>query len=357
MNLRGSFILLLLFAFTADARTVWSGDQSSLCGNQVCESHENEKTCAADCEIPDRCQEVYAYHEGICTEKLGWKRLSVTVDHINRKILWKAPSDEAWIFGAIIVMHGGSGHASNYCSGLRIGKPMEAFSRLALQEGFAVFSLDSTYGRVTDKHGISVGKRWDCLDQTARKNIDLAFIKTVISEIIPSLRPPGSRSGVFMTGISNGGFMTILAATKYRNDLTAIAPVSAGNPFSTYFDMTTHPLFERTCAPGVFRDSDTHQKINKRNACQAEITKKSPVLDRPGIYAGKKIPFKQFHHQGDAGCDFSCMVKARRQLVDMEFKDDGAYILKWGRRKIARHFWQDDYNEPMIQFFKKYAVP
>ena len=41
----------------------------------------------------------------------------------------------------------------------------------------------------------------------------------------------------------------------------------------------------------------------------------------------------------------------------MGFLDDGAYILKRGRRKIARHFWQNDYNEPMIQFFKKYAVP
>ena len=151
--------------------------------------------------------------------------------------------------------------------------------------------------------------------------------------------------------------MTILAATKFHNDLSAIAPVSAGNPFSTYFDMTTHPLFERTCAPGVFRDSDTQQKINRRNACQSEIARDSPVLNRPGNKAGKKIPFKQFHHQGDAGCDFSCMVKARRQLVDLGFKDDGAYILERGRRKIASHFWQNDYNEPIIQFFKKYAAP
>lgn len=349
--------MLLIFAFSASSRPVWSGDQSTVCGNQVCGSHEDEKTCAADCEIPERCQEVYAYHESICTEQLGWKRLSVKVDQIDRKILWKAPSDEAWIFGAIITMHGGSGHASNFCSGLRIGKPMEDFSRLALQEGFAVFSLDSTYGRVTDKHGLSAGKRWDCLDQTERENIDLAFIRTVISEIIPSLRPPGSRPGVFMTGISNGGFMTILAATKFFNDLSAVAPVSAGNPFSTYFDMTTHPLFERTCAPGVFRDRDTHRKINKRNACQSKIDRNSPVLNRPGNNAGKKIPFKQFHHQGDAGCDFSCMDKARRQLVDLGFKDDGAYILKRGRRKIASHFWQNDYNEPIIEFFKKYAAP
>jgi hypothetical protein len=71
--------------------------------------------------------------------------------------------------------------------------------------------------------------------------------------------------------------------------------------------------------------------------------------------AEKKLPFKQFHHQGDGACDFSCMEKARAWLVKNGFKDDGAYILSRGRRKITSHFWQNEYNEPMINFFKKYA--
>lgn len=357
MRLRYLFILLLIIVFYANERIVWSKDSSSICGNQVCENDEDETTCPDDCKIPQRCNDVYAYHENICIQQLGWERRVVKVAGINRILLWKAPSSGTWRHGSIIALHGGSGHASNFCSGLRIGKPMEAFSRMAIEEGFAVFSLDSTYARVTDNNGLAVGKRWDCMHQSRRANIDLAFIQKIITEFIPSLRPPGSHAGIFMTGISNGGFMTILAATKFSNELTAIAPVSAGDPFSTYFDMATHPFFERTCGPGVFRDSDTHQKINKRNACRNATSANTPDLERPGMNAEKSIPFKQFHHKGDAACDFSCMVKARSLLVARGFKDEGAYILKKGRRKIAQHFWQNDYNEPMIAFFKKYAVP
>jgi len=231
---------------------------------------------------------------------------------------------------------------------------MEAFSRLALQEGFAVFSLDSSYARATDNYGNSVGKRWDSLYQQKRKNIDLPFIKKVITAVIPSMRPPGSNQSIFMTGISNGGFMTTLAAAQFSNSLTAIAPVSAGDPFSTYFDMSTHPFFERTCAPGVFRDSDTHQKINTRDACRRQSISRRPDINSSNNVENR-LPFKQFHHRGDGACDFSCMQKARDWLLKNSFKDEGAYILSKGRRKIASHFWQNEYNQSMIQFFKKYA--
>ena len=354
--LRYIFILFFVLAAGANVQGVLGQDKASTCENNVCEHDEDEANCPKDCKIPQRCNDVYTYHENICTQQLGWQSISVDVDGIPRKLLWKAPSTIAWIHGAIIAMHGGSGHASNFCSGPRIAKPMEAFSRLALQEGFAVFSPDSTYARVTDKHGISVGKRWDSLYQKGRKNIDLAFIKKLLDDTIPGLRPTGSHKGIFMTGISNGGFMTILAAVHFKNELTAFAPVSAGDPFRTYFDMTTHPLFERTCAPGVFRDSDTHRKINKRDACRVEDASDNAVSEGNSATIEKSIPFKQFHHTGDAGCDFSCMQKARNILVKKRFRDDGAYIVDRGRRRVANHFWQDEYNEPIINFFKKYAV-
>jgi hypothetical protein len=86
-----------------------------------------------------------------------------------------------------------------------------------------------------------------------------------------------------------------------------------------------------------------------------ENTSNQPGLDSSSNAVEKILPFKQFHHQGDAACDFSCMAKARDWLVQNGFKDEGAYIVSKGRRKIANHFWQDEYNEAMINFFKKYA--
>ena len=59
-----------------------------------------------------------------------------------------------------------------------------------------------------------------------------------------------------------------------------------------------------------------------------------------------------FHHQKDTAEDFSYMERASSLLVQKGFKDEVAYTLNNGRRKIANHFWQYEYNEPLINFYK-----
>lgn len=298
----------------------------------------------------DRIQALYDYHEKACIKK-GWQRISITVKGRERKILWKGPK-QTWRNGAIFALHGGGGTYSNFGSNILLGKPMVEFSDSAMKEGFAVFSLESTRGLVTDNQGRPCGKRWDCIAMDTRENIDLPFIYAVITKVIPGLRPQGSARDIFMTGISNGGFMTILASTHFADKITAFAVVSGGDPYGTYMDMGTHPRLERRNAPGVFRDNETHKLVSKEGAAAAEAyphEKKWPdlkILTKPA--------FKQFHHRGDAACDISCMEKARRLLVEHGYRDDGPFILEdTPRGTVFKHFWKREYNQPLIEFFTK----
>jgi hypothetical protein len=81
-----------------------------------------------------------------------------------------------------------------------------------------------------------------------------------------------SDRGIFLTGISNGGYMTILAATHFDGLITAFAPVAAGDPYGTRFDTSTRPKNERKCAPGVFRDRESSATIPTAGACSAFAT-------------------------------------------------------------------------------------
>ena len=294
---------------------------------------------------------LYARLEKECIEK-GWRKVVVEVGGLRRKLLWRGPKG-VWKNGAIVALHGGGGTCSNWGSGPRsLCEPMWRFVDLAVAEGFAVFALDSTDGLVADEKGRSCGKRWDCLARKKGDNIDLPFIKTVLEKTIPGLRPAGSAEEIFMTGISNGGFMTILAATHFPEMIAAFAPVSAGDPYGTYFDMGTHPKRERYKAPGVFRDSETNEPINRPGAARAERYPHESKWPETG--EARKPPFKQFHHRQDGACDFSCMEKARRTLVEHGYKDDGAFVLKdHGGRSVLKHFWRKEYNRPMIDFFLK----
>jgi dienelactone hydrolase len=331
----------------------------AICGNGLCEITETKTGCPSDCD-ESTCRELYEDTESLCLEN-GWKEIKINVNDVEREMLWKGPP--SWKHGAIIVMHGGEGVDSNFCSSVpksqnRLfndvlrGVPVEEFSELAIKEGFAVFSLNSTYNRVTDNDGLSVGKRWDSLMQEGKNNIDLPFIEKVIVEIVPKMRPKGSSESVFMTGISNGGFMTILAATYFADRITAFAPVSAGDPYGTYFDMHSHGLIERKCGPGVWRDSETNMEVNKPNACVAEIL----THEKKWSKTKRSIPFKQFHNQGDGACDISCMQKVGKLLVEHGYKDDGAFVIDHNERNFIEHFWQEEYNQPLITFFKNQST-
>ncbi len=295
----------------------------------------------------DRIQGLYDYHERQCFGK-GWKKIVVSVLGRDRKVLWKGPAGR-WDNGAIVVLHGGGGTYSNYCSNIRLGRPMVEFATLALQEGFAVFSLDSGHDLMEDEKKVPCGKRWDCLARDRQPNEDLDFIEQVIQDVIPRLRPEKSAEDIFLTGISNGGFMTILAATYFPGSITAFAPVAAGDPYGTYMNCAEGT--GRTAAPGRWYDRETHSEIGKAFSCQARAYDHEETwIQHPGK---KALFFKQFHHEGDRAVDISCMKKVQRLLIQHGFADAGAYIIhNKGRKNIWKHFWQKEYNKPLLEFFK-----
>lgn len=299
----------------------------------------------------DRQQAFYNYHESQCLEK-GWRKIIVNIDGQERKILWNCPKGR-WENGAIIVLHGGGGSYSNFCSNIRIGGPMIEFSDLAIKEGFAVFSLDSENDLMKDEKGNPCGKRWDCLEHDY-PNADLAFIETVITKTIPQLRPSDSARGIFIAGISNGGFMTILAATHFEDKISAFAAVSAGDPYGTYMDCADKST-GREGAPGRWYDNETHTEIGETDACTAAVYPHEKEW-KQSITAGGPI-FKQFHHEGDKGVDISCMKKAQSFLNMHGYADAGSYIVKdQGPKRSIKHFWRSEYNRPLIDFFKNSAA-
>ncbi|RLI54114.1 MAG: hypothetical protein DRP09_13945 [Candidatus Thorarchaeota archaeon] len=303
----------------------------------------------------DYALELYDYYENECIVK-GWQKITIDVDGLERQLLWKGP-EGSWEYGAIIALHGGGStyaawgsNCSKLCEAYgdpTLVEPQVEFSNLSITEGFAVFALDSTYNVITDENGYLGGKRFDYFPQD-RANIDVPFIETVITEIIPNLRPLNSSLDVFITGISTGGFMTTLTATHLDYLITAFAPVAGGDPYGIHSDFNKYKNL-RIMTPGVIYDRETSIPINKINAA---VSNDYPnELEWPETI--ENIPFKQFHHREDAMCDISCMDKIQYQLIEHGYIDDGPYILEGdGKREFYDHMWMEEYNQPMIDFFK-----
>lgn len=291
---------------------------------------------------PDQAQR---YHRK-CLEK-GWKEVSLRIEGRQRQLLWKGPAAGPWR-GAVLALHGGGGDCSNFGAGPKLIEPMVDFSAQANREGFAVISLDSTEGVVSDPKGRLCGKRWDSMAvEDGRANVDIPFIRAAVDQEIPRLRPPGSGHAIFLLGISNGGFMCTLAATQLTDRFTAFIPIAAGDPYGTVMDMGISPPLERALAPGVFRDRETGKAINEPGAARAErFSHESPWP----VQSGKMLRFKQFHHERDGVCDVSCFEKSRQLLIQRGYRDDGAFLLRGGRRSVWNHFWQGDYNRPLLDY-------
>jgi len=351
------FLVIVLLGVVKNIRNNSSEEINIIgCGNGLCEDDETKSSCPNDCD-EITCRELYQITEDGCIEN-GWGKLYIDVDGIERELLWKA--SEVWENGAIIVMHGGEGVDSNFCyavpkeqkrflSDILRGVPVAEFGELAVEEGFAVFSLNSAFNRATDSEGRSIGKRWDSLMQEGKENIDLQFIEKLIDETIPSLRPSNSKNDIFMTGISNGGFMTTFTATHFNNKITAFAPVSSGDPYGTYFNMSEKG--PRLCGPGTWRDLETNIGVQELDSCKSDSYPNE--LEWPEIK--RSIPFKQFYHEGDGGIHISCMKKTNELLIDKGYQDTGAFIIDNpdNKRTVEKHFWQEEYNQLMLDFFKK----
>lgn len=291
-------------------------------------------------------KEMFAKYEKECLDK-GWKRFTMTVGGLERQVLWKAPDGGTWSRGVIVALHGGGGTYSNYCANLSIGQPMVDFSDMALKAGYAVFSPDSTDTLAKDDAGNACGKRWDSLDHKGGENQDVAFIRELITRTIPGLRPPASHSQVYLVGISNGGFMTILASTQMPDLITAFAPVSAGDPYSTALECSKKNSSMLRQTPGIFVDRGTGKSIADDASC-GRATGASIALPK-----GARPPFMFLYHQLDGGVDLSCKKKAIERLTGFGFPETPPFIIKSsGRKSVFKHLWQDEYNAPLLKFLE-----
>ncbi len=272
----------------------------------------------------------------------GWKHLSVKVGGLQRAVLWKRPRGK-WKQGAIVVLHGGGGSHHQFCSGEKNLEAQVDFAEDAIKEGFAVFLLDSTNDRVTDRKGRQCGKRFD-FSVLERKNIDLPFIGKVVKNIIPQLRPGRSSKAIFLTGFSTGGFMAMRAATHFNNKVTAFAPVAAGDPYGTR-TLCNVNLSGRKVAKGVLIDLETNKSLTTKAACRSKAFPNEKSW--PKSRGSSKPAFKQFHNKNDTIIDFSCMEKAKILLEQHGYKNHGKYMID-----TSKHSWEYEYNDEIIEFFK-----
>lgn len=294
-------------------------------------------------KLPDQFKEFEALKDQ--SLELGWGEDHIKIGGIKRYYLWKEPA--VWERGAIIVLHGGGGSYVNFTASSSGTNANIDFTSLAIDEGFAVFCLDSTWNEVTDSNGDVCGKRWDCMAMD-RPNIDLPFIEAVIAERIPGLRPDGANEHVFITGHSNGGYMATLAASHYPHLLTGLAPVACGDPYGTFMDMSVNPEHERELAPGVFKDRGSGKIISEINAAGTNPYANEAVWPANDV----SLPFKQFYHKKDAIVDLSCILRATHYLEEFTFVNHGAYALDSGlSRSLFYHYWLAQYNQPILDFF------
>ena len=276
----------------------------------------------------------------------GWAREVVSSSGLQRLVLWKGPA--AWTRGALIVMHGGGGSHTNFCvANVSLIAPQVRFTEMALAHGFAVFLLDSS-DQVRDNEGRICGKVWDD-EVRSRANLDLPFIEDVARQLIPSKRPVGGRSELFVTGHSSGGYMAVRVASRFAGLVTAFAPVASGDPYGWFRDCTTR-AGDRVNVFGAGFDIETGRQIVEPSACEASSYPNEKPWD--GAPGESKPVFRQFHHAQDGINDRSCVAKVRSQLLARGYPEVAPFTLDGEFRSVDLHYWLDAYNEPILNFFE-----
>ena len=277
----------------------------------------------------------------------GWRREVVVAGGAPRLVLWKAPSGGEWPRGALVVMHGGGGTHTNFCvANVALTEPQVRFTTMALAAGFAVFLLDSS-DQVTDSSGRLCGKVWD--DQVnTRANLDLPYLEQVFASLIPSKRPGNARGEIFVTGLSSGGYMSVRAASRFGDRITAFAPVSSGDPYGWSRDCTPR-AGDRSNVFGIAVDVETGRPISEIGACQSAGFPNERTWD--GAASTTRPPYKLFHHDGDGIHDLSCVLKVAAQLNLHGYPQVPSFRIASTTREAAWHYWLDEYNAPMLDYF------
>lgn len=276
----------------------------------------------------------------------GWQRLVIDAAGLQRAVLWKAPAS-GWTRGALVVLHGGGGQHANFCvANSSVIAAQVRFTDAALAQGFAVFLPDSS-DRVTDTEGRLCGKVWDDEVRT-RANLDLPLFEQLLGSTIPGLRPAGARGEVFLVGHSSGGYMTVRAATRLADRVTAFASVAGGDPYGWFRDCTPRAS-DRINVFGAGFDNETRRQIIEPGACASASQPNEKPWEGAALTA--RPPWRVLHHEQDAINDLSCVEKLRIQLRARGYPEAASLRLGGGTRSADAHAWLDDYNQPLLDFF------
>jgi hypothetical protein len=161
----------------------------------------------------------------------------------------------------------------------------------------------------------------------------------------PSVRQGGDRRCSRPAWLS-GAFMTVRQPVDWRSP-DAFAPVSGGDPMA---GRATARRWPATAAmPGVARDLETGRTISEPAPAAVPTWLTKGLGHQPG---GAKSAFRQFHHEGDAILDVSCVEKVATQLTARVSADAGSDAAR--RHRLA--LLADEYNTPLLAFFPVYPL-
>ena len=138
---------------------------------------------------------------------------TIQVDGLERHYLVFVPDKAKEPTPVVIALHGGGGNAQQMERSI-------GFDDLAEKHGFIVVYPDSLGGYWNDGRGVEFMR-------AQKENInDVKFIRSLLDELAKDHRIDHGR--VFVTGISNGGFMSHRLAAEASDLIAGIAPVVGG---------------------------------------------------------------------------------------------------------------------------------
>ncbi|MBX3133443.1 MAG: prolyl oligopeptidase family serine peptidase [Gemmatimonadaceae bacterium] len=128
----------------------------------------------------------------------------------------RAPAAAGAMRPRVIVLHGGGGNAEN-------AERMTGFTALVEREGIVVAYPNGSARRERRELLLTWNARHCCGPAMEREVDDVGFLRALIDTLVATQAVDPRR--VFVTGMSNGGMMSHVAALRLGDKVAAIAPV------------------------------------------------------------------------------------------------------------------------------------
>ena len=124
--------------------------------------------------------------------------------------------------------------------------------------------------------------------------------------------------------------------------------MASGDPCVWFRDCSPH-AGDRVNVFGAGFDSETRRQIIEPGACSAGSCPNEKPWD--GAAGTARPAWRAFHHLNDGINDLSCVEKVRGQLSARGYPQTPPFTLQGGVRSAEAHPWQDDYKQPLLDFF------